>query len=291
VRTADKRRFTGGSLQDVFGGRFKQAVGAIDFPYAVQNGNNSPVSSASTNTKGTYVDLFNPLSFDARTLALQFNNNHATRDVLLDISVGAPGSEVTYFEDLLFSMAPSGNILQSIVLPCYIKAGTRVRARIQSSTGSSTLVLGAQAFSQSLTNRIYRDCETWGAAAGDSGGVSVDPGGSINTKGAYSVLTSSSARRCRQLLILIGNQNNGARTSCYWRADVAVGPNGSEVIILPDFVMQANATGDMAQPCHVGPFPCDIPAGSRVVIRAMCEISDATDRLFDAVGYGFSEHK
>jgi len=40
------------------------------------------------------------------------------------------------------------------------------------------------------------------------------------------------------------------------------------------------------QPPVLGPFPVAIPSGSRIAARAQCNISDATDRLFDVAVYG-----
>jgi len=44
---------------------------------------------------------------------------------------------------------------------------------------------------------------------------------------------------------------------------------------------------DFTVPMTVGYFQRKIPAGTRIAARAQCSGTDATDRLFDVLLYGF----
>lgn len=286
-----KHALPGQTIQNLLGGRLLVPRGAIEPRKTVVAANIGSLSShASNNVEGTYVDLFAPIADDAYGLIIHLGNNAATRDSQVDIAFGGSGAEVVVVADLLLSHIPAGNAQWSQLIPLFIKRGTTVRIRHQCSTGGTTVDFHAYALGQNMFNRIYRKCETWGAVAGDSGGTSIDPGGSANTKpSSYTQLIASTAKRVRALNLCIGNQSNSARTQYTWLMDIAVGAASSESIIVPDLRLMAHASNDFMFPQTIGPIPVDIPAGTRVSARASCSGTDATDRLFDLVAYGFSE--
>lgn len=137
----------------------------------------------------------------------------------------------------------------------------------------------SQSFAQSVT---------LGADTGNSGGDSIDPDGSADTKGSYDKITSSLSVGIKALMVCIGSSINNARQFCSWNLDIAVGPAGSEVVIIPDLYLCVFGGTDnhRVSPPFIGPFPVSIPAGGRVAARAKCNITDSTDRVFDLVLIG-----
>lgn len=214
-----------------------------------------------------------------------------TRDIIVDIGIGASGSEVVLINNLLMSQtAGIAYHWFNYHVPIFIPKGSRVAVRAQSTANFQNVAPLMKFMFQPMFNPAkYRSCETWGANTGDSGGVSIDPGGTANTKGAWSEIVASSSKRVRQLLLRFGaGQNSGLQAAAY-QVDVGVGAAGSESLLVTDLRLWAHTSRQVITPSVYGPIPVDIPAGTRVAVRGLCSITDATDRKFDVVGYGFSE--
>jgi hypothetical protein len=118
----------------------------------------------------------------------------------------------------------------------------------------------------------------------DSGGTPIDPGSTINTKGAWVQLTAASTRRTKSMVIGVGNQNNVSRAYAFWYIDIGV--TSDKNIIIPSYCARTNVVYGI-HPYVSMPFPVDIPAGSEIHVRASCNINDAADRLFDVTLYCF----
>jgi len=241
---------------------------------------------ASNNTKGAWVQAIAATPFAGSGLMLTPGRS-GVGDLLTDIAVGAPGAEQIIINNLLFStpLTTMFRQLYSFILPLRIPAGSRLAMRSQASTAASTaslaiqLLVGGFLFPMPLS---YVD--TYGANTADSGGQMVDPGSTVNTKGAW-VELSASCNRMRMMLIATGSRLNTTMGSAVWLMDIGVGAAGSEVVVIPN-LMLASITGSGIYPKYIGPLPMHIPVGTRVAVRAQCDINDASDRLFDAVIYG-----
>lgn len=249
-------------------------------------------ANASANTKATgWNALTASAGFDVTTLLIMLDDLAAGIDYLIDIAVGANGSEVVIVDNLL-ATGGTGSISYGMTycLHVHIPAGTRVTARCQASTGSSVIRISALAFGNHFLGSAPRGkVTTYGANTGDSGGTSIDPGGTINTKpSTFTEITSSTTYPITELILAFGNQLNTTRSSFSWLVDLAIGASSSEQIILPDMALNCSTSPDIVVPQFYGPLPVDIPAGTRLSARAQCSGNDATDRLFDLVLYGVS---
>lgn len=210
----------------------------------------------------------------------------AAADYLVDVAVGAGGSETIIANNLIFTGFLNTDHVAYYLFPIFVPAGTRLSARCQATTASRTVRCAIMLIGQSfLPSSPLGVITTYGANTADSGGVQVDPGAGADTKGAYSELASALTFDINWIVLGIGGQNNQARTSAKILVDVAVGAAASEQIIIPDLFIVAQTAGDSILPGCIC-LPCSIPAGSRVAVRAQSSITDATDRLFDMTLYG-----
>jgi hypothetical protein len=244
---------------------------------------------ASANTKATsYTELIASTAFAAQSILITFENASAsTIDFLFDIAVGASSSEQIIIANLQVSIPNGVSVAASFWFPIHIASGSRISARCQCTTGAATVRVSALLFGGGFASpERHSIVDTYGAATADSGGTSVDPGGSSNTKGSYSQLTAATTRPHKGLLLAIGNQINGVRTGCAWLLDIAIGASLSEQVIIPNLSLNADTTKDMVFPQAFSFIPITIPAGTRLAARAQCSITDATDRLLDVVAYG-----
>lgn len=260
------------------------------FPAAggVQNGSMRSVQTgASANTKTAWVESIASVNKEGH-LAIDFHPADAPQDYLLDIGVGAAGSEVVLVGNIYGCCIAASEYGQvhSIVFPVRVPAGARISSRVQSSGASKWSdhvihIIQGSTFSPSV---LGRKVVTYGAATGDSGGMSVDPGATVNVKGAYSELNASCSH-LKGFLLAFGTQIITTRNDFEaWSVDIAVGSAGSEVVIVPDIRLWARAFVYDILPRWSVFFPVPVSASSRIAVRASC--SHNTYRTIDVILYG-----
>lgn len=244
-------------------------------------------ASGSANTKGSYAELIAATAFISSWIWVMIDDVAAGVDYLIDIAIGGAGSEVVICSNL-YAGAGTGSINYGWYLfPIQVPAGVRLSARCQASTASSVARVSAMLFAGEFdTGSMLQKLNTMGDATADSGGTSIDPGGTVNTKGSYTQIVSSTPRPIKSLVIAFGNQANNVRSSQSWLVDIAIGGSGSEKVILPNIAINASTSPDIVTPQVTPPLPVNIPAGTRIAARAQSDGNDATDRLFDVILYG-----
>jgi hypothetical protein len=255
------------------------------YEYAVR----SAPAPGTANTKTGWDEIAASTSYDASWIRLNFLSHTATHDGLVDIGVGAAGSEKVLIPNIIVFKSTGALYLANYMFPVAIPKGTRVAIRWQASaTGGRTdlrMTLGGVGFRPSAS---FSKVMAWGANLTDSGGTSIDPGGTVETLSAWQEILASTEADCRGLIIGIGNRSNIVRTGAHWHNfQIGVGAAGAEktLLLIPQF--SAANTGDDALYGNAhGLLPVDIPAGTRLAARVACSINDATDRLFDVVLYG-----
>lgn len=244
--------------------------------------------SATVNTKGSYSEIVSSTPIDAIGFFVNVNDIIAVADNLVDLAIGGAGSEQVILENMTVSSGTGTTYRgQPWFFPVPIPAGTRLAGRVQSTSASLTVRIAVYLLAQGfLPSEPLSRITTYGAAAADSGGTSIDPGGTANTKGAWSQIVASTTNPITALMLGIGNQVNNVRTGAEWLIDIGVGGAGSEQVIVPNFHAKAVTTDDTVCPTCTPLFYVSVPAGSRLAVRAQSDNTDATDRLFDAILYG-----
>lgn len=242
------------------------------------------VASGTVNTKGSWAELTDSAPVACSSFLLIVNFDLAS--YLMDIGIGPLGSEQILVPDIHRSSAAL--MPTSFVFPVRIPAGARVVARsastLASSSSSTCMYLMAEGFSGAIgRNRVV----TYGAVTADSGGTSIDPGGTAHTKGTWTQITASTPAAHKGLAIALGNQANATATGTSWLFDIAVGGSGSEQIMISNYRASASVN-ETVSPSFSPFFPVSIPQGSRLAMRSQCIVTDATDRLLDVVLYGLS---
>lgn len=245
-------------------------------------------SSSSANTKGSWTEILASTSFDASgfLLILESYGLTDTFTFLVDISVGAAGSEVAIIENLAFSSRRG--LGDSMFVPLQIPAGSRVAVRCQSTSTSKSVEVVLNLISRSFTTHPgFQRATTYGAVTGDSGGTELDPGGTAHTKGSWVEITSSSTSPIREFLIFFGTRANVAVTQGDCLVDIGIGSAGSETTILENILLRLGGEIDGPSLVSFGPIPVTIPPGTRIAARCQSTVIDATDRLLDISLIGF----
>lgn len=248
-------------------------------------------SSASVDTDGTWQtnSAYKP-TFSWNILTLYVWNANVD-SFIMDIGVDdGAGNVYVLCPDLRvpgLRIARSG--MSVYHLPLHVPQGRQLAFRCASAAGSNGVrvvcggssngIYGAQGFSRMVA--------LFSPVAG-SKGVSVDPGASANTKGAWSQMTASSSDRVVGLMLATGDDGDVARAANQNMAlDVGIGAGGSERVLIPNIVFVAETNADQWRPAQTGVYPCDVPAGTRFAVRGACSVSTASDRLIDVSLYGF----
>lgn len=239
------------------------------------------------NTKSVYAELVAATEWPCGRLIVYVQTDGvASNDALVDIAIGASGSEQIICADLISTSIVNCLNVHVYDFPVSIPRGTRVSCRSQGTSALADPKVQVELLSPAFGFGGAAPVVTYGANTADSGGVSVDPGATAGTKGVYSELTASTTRRHTQLAIGFGGQLNAARAVALWTVDIAVGADTAEQVIVPNLRLCSSIQTDLILPSTYSALSVDIPAGSRLSVRAQCDITDATDRLFDVVLYG-----
>ena len=254
------------------------------------SGGSFVTGSGSANTKGSYVEMDASTAFTVAWFLVQLGHQagSVTDDFLIDIATGAAAAEVVIVDNLLCSiLSTSETSCTPLLLPRAVASGTRLSVRCQQSSTSTANVLGVHLLiAEHASIAGAASAVTYGAATGDSGGTSIDPGGSANTKGAYVEMSASSSADLNWFVIMTGTQENNARQNASFLMDLATGAAASEVINVPDLYFGTGITADLfnAGAWSLGVAP--VSSGTRLSARASSETTDAADRLFDLVLVG-----
>lgn len=246
-------------------------------------------ASSTANTKGAWAEIDSSLAISLNGFVVNIVGNtvSVTTDFLMDIGVGSAGNEEVIIPNILFSVGAGLDLdfQKNFGTPLGVCAGVRVAARIQATAGSASCGVSLQAAATSFKmSTPYQEIIAFGANTGDSGGVQVDPGGTANTKGAWSEIVASTSEDVFGLCASIGVQANANQRVNRFQFDIAVGSSGNEEIIIPDTVTRVSAAEFAYAMTNF--MPVSVPSGSRLAVRDQSSDTNATDRLLDFILYG-----
>ena len=247
-------------------------------------------ASGSTNVKGLWTELIASTTFNSIGFLTTIASGSGAAQWLVDIGIGLTNEERVIVPDLHVAAGRAEQVGASLFIPVYIPKSSRVSARCQSSVANANISVCLNFMSESfVTPQPCSAVEAYGADLTDSGGTSIDPGGTLNTKpSTWTQLIASTSRTALFMFLCIGNRANGTMTTANWLLDIGFGPAGSERLILSNIHCSANTTSDTLSIQGIGAVPVFVPKNTRVSARAQCSITDATDRLIDVVAYGVS---
>ena len=244
-------------------------------------------ASASTNTKGSYSEIIASTAFSAMGFWLLVFNPSAQGRFLIDLAIGGSGSEQIIVPNFFTAQPSAKEGVAHAFFPMSIPAGTRLSARCQSNVASiATDVIVLLLGGGNHPLRSGQLVEAYGPITSTTSGVTIDPGGTAHTKGAWAELIGSTARAIHTLVVMANNQNNGTHSFGTTLFDIAIGGAGSEQLVIPNIVRMTDGGPDTDSPQYLGTFPLTIPAGTRIAARSQCSSIDATDRLTYMTAYG-----
>jgi hypothetical protein len=233
------------------------------------------------NTYGPFVTLSASLPFDICGIDFMtgiWNGDGFSH--VFDLATGSAGNEQVFAQAICVL---GTDRFMPMHFPCCLPKGARLSARQQSNTNTAISILLASTLRPQtfMQGQMLQTNDVHGYNSGTSTGTVVDPGGSAYTKGSWAQIVSSTPRPASAIAVQIWPNNNTGGTNAQYRIDVGVGGAGSEKVVLGDLWMHFTSNvGGAGQPSanFLGPFPCSIPAGSRLSMRCECNLSSSGPR-------------
>ena len=243
-------------------------------------------ASGSTNTKGSPTELIASTAYEASGVYVNVHSNTGATQIFMDLMIGASTEDIIV-PDLVFSRSNQIN-MDRVYLPIKIPKGSRVSARTQGSVASSLLYVMLQLIPSAPTYPAgFGRCTAYGLTAASTTMTSVDAGGTADTEGAWTQITASTTNPIRSMIVGVGPGSDITTGAlCYFQLDIGVG-SATEAAIISDMSLVRETASDQPKPIYHGPYPCNIPAGTRLAARAQCSVNTAGDRVIEVGIWGF----
>jgi len=226
-------------------------------------------ASATAHTKGSWAQLIASTSAECTALGINIGNvavSNADTAMLVDIGVGAAGSEVVRVENIAVGGATllargSGGLF--FMLPLRIAAGSRIAARCQSVRTSGTGVIHCAPMAMGASHVVPTAVDVLGASTADSRGTAMS-----GASGTWVEITGSTARDYSAVLVIPSIIGTTITTARAVRYTIGIGAAGAEVAIgstLADYTTLERVQTYGASPYL--PMSYRIPAGSRIAVQ------------------------
>lgn len=248
------------------------------FSVAGATATTSVTAAGSTNTKGSYTQIVDICPFDTAGVFVQLRHNSADARLSLDLAIGGAGQESVVIPDLWHERA---SFMSNIYLPWRILKGQRVAARCQSQTANTVTKLGLVLVAgRPYIPRGLDRAQSYGFTAASTQGVLFDAGAVANTVSAWQDICVSATDPIKFMYPqLFRNGTPGASVDLvvYWGLW-----NGSSYdLMFYEHIRNSNASYPV--PNLSGPYPVNLPAGSRIGAAVQSSGTDAGGRTL-AVG-------
>lgn len=236
-------------------------------------GDNAPgapnvTAAATAHTKGSWTQLIASTSADIGMLGVNIqglSGNGFDYRALIDLAVGASGSEVEFVSNLAVGGASAAGSVDtglSMLLPISISSGSRIATRIQCATASKGCIVSIYGLNVRSRRIMPTSVTVLGTDTATSSGTVMS--GSSNT---WVEIAASTASRFRALM-LVPSQGGTAFGNVRPEFDIGYGASGSEVslsTVKAVFTSAEAASSPIA--CPILPVPCDLPSGTRIAVR------------------------
>jgi len=249
-------------------------------------------SGPGNNTKSAWTQLIASTArqYDGLLLTGATFKDVSALSYFADIGIGGAGAETVLLPNLCFQSGTAQRTGGGVLLPIRVAAGSRLSMRVASSLAPKLLALSLTGITYGSAGiaPTYGRCTDYGTSTGTTTNTQIDPGGTVDTKGAWTQIVASTTNAINWLVVNFTNRQNIAMTTCVYTVDIATGASGSEVVLVPDLPVMGDGASDDMTPQFVG-FPCDIPAGTRIAVRAKCSTASSPTRFLGVTLYGFDQ--
>lgn len=240
------------------------------------------------NVKGAWSTAVASTPFPVRHLSLTFEADYGPYPSLVDVAVGPVGSETLIVENLITVANGYGDAFPGAwQLPVAIPAGSRIALRSQTPNGYAGVYATVGIAPVDFRDpRIMGVFTTYGADTSASLGTNVDVAGPAKTFSPWVELTSATVRDHYELIVALVANDGDVVAPRAFRAQLGAGAAGSEAVIANELVVGGSQQTDRAG--KNWRLPIAVPAGTRLAVRAACNVTIDGDRDLHAIVYGVS---
>lgn len=207
-----------------------------------------------------------------------------------DLGIGVSGSEKVLIEEVMTPLIAAAGLYSvgfNMLLPFFIPAGSNLHSRGRTSRTSNTQIWGGLTgiADNSFGRNVYAQSQWMNVNTTVPSANQIDCGATPNTWTAWADLTDGPLAIDAKYLMLFKGCNDTTRTTANWRTQLAIGGSGSEQVIADTQTYTHSSSDYMSAPYLY--LPVQIPSGTTLRHRAMCNIGTATDRIINLAYYFF----
>lgn len=246
---------------------------------------NTPIAAGATaNTLGSWTQLTSGTLHAAHWATVTIGNGSATgANYAVNFGLGTPGNETPILGPIYYQTASSANSTQNfqITLPFSAPPGSAISAQCQcTASGSPTCNVAMQLLTGSFNEtRSPSGVDTLGFTSSTTSPIVIDPGGVINTKGAWTIIAAAPHNYSG---FLVAPANQSGTTVRNWLLDIGLG-TGTPNVVLPDVLVSNLSTGIMPNATDTLWLP--VAAGTQIQARCQCTITSPSSRTLGIILY------
>lgn len=191
-------------------------------------------ASATAHTKGNWTQLIANTGARSLGIGIWLDNtavSNTNTSLLVDIGVGAAGSETVLIPDLAggYALNPSvANVAHAYFFPLFIPSGVRVAARCQGAVVSDTVVCRINLFQRPTgIGWVGTRVTAYGVVSASSRGTTCTASGTTNTYGTAGTLSASTANSIKFMQVGMQGNSSAALTDSRVLADIRLGASTS----------------------------------------------------------------
>lgn len=230
--------------------------------------------AGSTTAKGAWTQIAASTPVDAHEIIVDLMPSYVggTDTAVVDIAVGASGAEQIIIPNMLYSQDQwNGFATGKLRFPMQIPAGSRISGRCQIKNAyvpQATVTLinnGAKNNAGQTIVTDYGTSTTYGTALTPTTGA----------KSAWVQLAATTSYDLSGFYLVLGNGGSSVTTTLWAAIDVGIGAAGSEQVVLPDYMAGVDSNAEIYLPVYSDFIGMNIPAGSRIAVRAQASAAKA----------------
>jgi hypothetical protein len=223
-------------------------------------------ADASSHVKGGWSQLIASTAGNASYIVVEVGGNSTAatdNSGLLDIGVGASGSETAIIENVPINGATAGvaRCVFAFGVPIKIASGTRIAARFQSLVSSKTATVLVRVFDMGDYAYAPTAVDTIGAATASSSGTSMS-----GASGTWVQMTSSTANAYKGFVV-VGTFGGNTVDNVRVQYTLGVGASGSETEIGSTQFQTVNDETCGMEGQFPTPMAATVALGSRLAIK------------------------
>lgn len=242
-------------------------------------------AAGSANTKGSWTTI-GTSTFDYEYVIVCVGHAGGAVNYVVDIGIQSNSGDRVLIQDLrLDATRVAASRSNQYGIPVHFPSGSVIRARSASSTLSSVCRVIVIGFSRGFSGGAgYSRCIAL-CTATVSRGITIDNNVAVNTKGAWTSLTTTSVE-IAAIFGHIGLNADIARGAVVsGLIDIGIG-TATNFTIVSNITASYETTNDIWMPSVLPVMPIGIPANHNVVARHQTSATTAGDRAFDLMLYG-----